>query len=396
MRTARLLVLAGLIVGIPAFTAAQDSREETIATAQADKAERVTPYVPHPVEQYLLRAQHALIDQPSGFYPYFASVYSGGGFTLGAGYRRFTGDRTHWDIAGLFSAKSYKLLQLTTTSPGHLSGHVDFRVGGSYRDATQVAYYGLGINSPEDLDTAFRMKQGVVGGDITLRPARRYLLTAAVDYEDYTITDPTGDHTPVEDVFNLASAPGLGADPAFIHSSATAAFDSRPAAGYARRGGRYAIAYHNYTDPDDIYSFDRFELDAVQNVPILRENWVLSFHGRLVTTPDETAQVPYFLLPSLGSGSTLRAYSSWRFRDRNSVLFSGEFRWIPNRMVMDMAFFYDTGMVAPTLDAFDVDSFVNNVGIGVRFHTPVSTPLRIDVARGSEGINIVFSSSAAF
>ena len=33
---------------------------------------------------------------------------------------------------------------------------------------------------------------------------------------------------------------------------------------------------------------------------------------------DDDDQVPYFLLPALGSGSTLRGYSSWRFRDRHS------------------------------------------------------------------------------
>ena len=58
-----------------------------------------------------------------------------------------------------------------------------------------------------------------------------------------------------------------------------------------------------------------------------------------------TTRVPYFLLPSLGSGSTLRGYSSWRFRDRHSLLMSGEFRWIPNRLGLDMAMFYDTGKV---------------------------------------------------
>jgi outer membrane translocation and assembly module TamA len=35
-------------------------------------------------------------------------------------------------------------------------------------------------------------------------------------------------------------------------------------------------------------------------------------------------------------------------------------------------------------------------GIGVRFHGPTMTPLRIDVARGSEGFNIVFSGAAPF
>ena len=41
-------------------------------------------------------------------------------------------------------------------------------------------------------------------------------------------------------------------------------------------------------------------------------------------------------------------------------------------------------------------SFKSNVGIGMRFHTPISTPLRIEVAKGSEGMQLIFAASAAF
>jgi hypothetical protein len=38
----------------------------------------------------------------------------------------------------------------------------------------------------------------------------------------------------------------------------------------------------------------------------------------------------------------------------------------------------------------------HNWGIGARFHSAISTPLRIELARGSEGFNLVFSGAAAF
>jgi hypothetical protein len=172
--------------------------------------------------------------------------------------------------------------------------------------------------------------------------------------------------------------------------------DSRPAAGYARHGGLYQVGLHRYADRDDTYSFDRFDAEVVQHIPILRETWVVSLRSRLQTTLGDDDQVPYFLLPALGSGSTLRGYSSWRFRDRHALLLSGEWRWIPNRLALDMALFYDTGMVAPRLGAIALDHFVSDVGIGVRFHAPARTPLRIELAKGSEGVKLVFSASAAF
>jgi hypothetical protein len=53
-------------------------------------------------------------------------------------------------------------------------------------------------------------------------------------------------------------------------------------------------------------------------------------------------------------------------------------------------------MVAPTRDAFALRSFVSNFGIGARFHGPARTPLRVELARGSEGTRLVFAASAAF
>ena len=157
-------------------------------------------------------------------------------------------------------------------------------------------------------------------------------------------------------------------NPAYLHTTASAAFDWRPAADYARRGGLYKIARHHYADRDSTYSFSRLDAEVVQHIPILRENWVISLRGRLETTLDDDDQVPYFLLPSLGSGSTLRGYSSWRFRDRHACCCRASGGGFRIALALDMAFFYDTGMVAPRLDAIALGSFVSNFGVGVRFH----------------------------
>ena len=134
----------------------------------------------------------------------------------------------------------------------------------------------------------------------------------------------------------------------------------------------------------------------MQHLPILRENWVLSFRGRVQSTLDDDDNVPYFLMPSLGSGSTLRGYSTARFRDRHALLTSAEFRWIPNRLALDMAIFYDAGKVANRRSALDFNNLTTNWGIGARFHGPTSTPIRLEVAKGSDGFHLVISSSAAF
>ena len=392
----RVSPLLALILMMPGLAFAQETRAAAIAAEQAEKATRLAPPQRSWAEQLLLTARQTIVLQPSGFYPYFDSVYSGGGFTLGAGYRQFTGDRTHVNLAGLYSISGYKLIEAGATSPGHWSGRLDLHAASGWRDATQVAYHGLGIDSVEDDTTAFRMQQTYVGGDLTARPRSWILLTGGAWYEAYTIKDPTGGLIPVDDRYDAATAPGVGVNPSYLHTAVSAGVDRRPAADYARRGGLYQLTHHHYADRGTTYSFSRVDAEAVQHIPILRENWVISVRGRLQSTLGDEDQVPYFLLPSLGSGSTLRGFSSWRFRDRHSALVSGEWRWIASRLALDMALFYDAGMVAPRVDALTLGSFVSDYGIGARFHGPARTPLRVELARSVEGTRIVFAASAAF
>ncbi len=394
--TVRCLVGACVIfLAMPAASAAQDTRAGVIAAEQADKSTRLAPRVPSVAERVFETARQTLLDEPSGFYPYFGSVYSGGGFTLGAGYCQFTGDRTRWTVAGLYSAKGYKLFEGAAISPGHFAGRLDLRSRIGWRDATQVPYHGLGLDSPQDADSAFRLRQTYVGGDVVAR-ANVAFVRGSTTYEHFAIGSPAGYKPSVEAIHDATTAPGVGENPSYLHTEVSAGVDWRPAADYARSGGLYAVTLHRYLGIEGVEGFSRIDTEIVQHIPILRENWVISLRGLLQATPGDTDVVPYFLLPSLGSGSTLRGYSSWRFRDRNAVLTSAEFRWIPSRLALDLAFFYDAGRVAPRLSGLTLDSLVYDYGIGVRFHGPISTPLRIEIARGQEGTRLVFAASSAF
>jgi len=380
----------------PGTAAAQETRAAAIAEAQAEKAQQLRPYEPGTAERIASGFKTRFFETPTGFYPWFSSVYSGGGFTLGAGYRQFYGDRTFWDARGLLSIKGYKLFEVMTSSLGLATG-VDLHAVGGWRDATQVAFYGVGSDTPLEGESNFRMKQSYVGAIVRARGSGPVVADLGIQYEDYGLEEGTGVSPSIEDVYTSDSAPGLGTSPHFLRLTMMGGIDWRsPAAGYARRGGLYAMTFDSYIDPDSTYSFDRLQAEVIQHIPILRENWVISLRGVGRTTIDDDDVVPYFLLPALGSGSTLRAYPSWRFRDRHSLLLQGEWRWIPNRLFLDMAIFYDAGKVMSRRADFNFEELKQDVGIGVRFHSALATPLRIELARGSEGFNLVFSGAAAF
>jgi outer membrane translocation and assembly module TamA len=77
------------------------------------------------------------------------------------------------------------------------------------------------------------------------------------------------------------------------------------------------------------------------------------------------------------------------------MLMNAEFRWIPS-IGMDMALFYDMGKVTSRRSDLDFKGLKSDVGVGVRFHGLVATPLRVDFAVGNEGWRIVFSGGPIF
>jgi hypothetical protein len=131
-------------------------------------------------------------------------------------------------------------------------------------------------------------------------------------------------------------------------------------------------------------------------VPLLRDAWVLSLHGHLELANAAHDQIiPYFMLPSLGGGSSLRGFSSWRFRDLNSLLLQAEWRVLANRF-LDMAVVYDAGRVAARRSDLTSAPLKSDYGLGFRFHGTMMTPVRIEFVHSNEGFNLVFASKAAF
>ena len=140
-------------------------------------------------------------------------------------------------------------------------------------------------------------------------------------------------------MFSPDTLPGLGTKTTYVHSQGTVGYDWRTSPGYSRRGGFYGVTLHDYTDRDKAFGFRQVDYEAVQHLPILRESWVISLHGLAQTTFTKRDQeIPFFMLPSVGGGSTLRGFSSWRFRDANSLLLQAEWRIMANN-------FFDTARV---------------------------------------------------
>lgn len=372
------------------------SRTEAIERLQAQKAAELHAYVPTQAEKYLDYAETVLTTGLT-IHPFFESAYSGGGFTLGAGYMHHVGAYNTLDVRGSLTFSAYKRFEAEFIAPRLLHRQATLSLLGGWREATQVGYYGVGTATSTSDRANYGFQEPYGSATLHVRPGRGMLvLRGGLEASQWEQTPGSGTAPSVETVYTPETLPGLGSTVTYLHSHAMVGLDSRAAEGYARRGGFLGVTVHDFTDPDHRFGFTQMDYQAIQHVPILREAWVLSFRGAVSTTGSKSGEdVPFFMLPSIGGGSSLRGFTSWRFRDRNSLELQAEWRVMVNRFV-DLAVFYDTGKVTAHASDLSLSGLKNDQGIGFRFHGPLATPLRVELAHSNEGFQYVFSAHAAF
>jgi hypothetical protein len=358
----------------------QQTRDEALAAEQAEKATDLHPYVASVAEQRVERAVKVLTATPA-LYTFVGSVYPGGLFAVGPGFRHRYGDSGSFDVHGGWSLKNYKLVDASLGLPDLAEGRVKITSHAQWIDAPGVMFFGVGNESLREDRTSFSYRATTIGASGRVQPARFTAVGGGADFLDFkTSSESEGSQAPT-----------------YLRTRLFAEFDWRQSPGYTRRGGLYRIDWSNYAENGEGSSrFRRLDAELDQFVPLLRANWVLAFRAlaSFTDSPDGN-RVPYFLLPDLGGSRMLRSYHSWRFRDRTRMLLTAEYRWTAGQFV-DMALFLDAGQVAARARDIRLNNLRTGYGLGVRFHTPLATVLRAEIGRGAEGTRLIFAFGPSF
>jgi hypothetical protein len=399
------IVTCASILGLTTNASAQSvppeagTRAALIVEQQREKAKTLQPYQPNKAELWVKELEEQFLLGNMKWHPFFENAYAGGGFTLGAGYLEHLSAYNTLDVRGSYTFSAYKRIESEFRAPRLLGRRATLSLLGGWREATQVGYFGTGMTTSQDDRVNYSFRQPYASATLEFRPKPRHwvVFTGAVEYSEWNQRPGKGSHPSVETVYSPETLPGLGASPTYIRTTTTAAIDWRDAPDYTRRGGYYGVTWSGYSDgADNPFGFGQVDYEVIQHLPLFRDAWVLSLRGRVSTTyTNDGESIPFFMLPSLGGGSTMRGFSSWRFRDNHSLLLQAEWRTLVSNF-FDLAIFYDAGKVTARRSDLDLDGLKNDVGIGLRLHGPLTTPVRIELAKGNEGLHLVFSAHASF
>jgi hypothetical protein len=390
-RRVKTVLISIVALMLASTAAAQSTRVDTIAEQQAEKAKELGTEGPSEAERIIRQVLLSpLLSGGDGVYPWFGSVYGGSGMGAGVGYLKRLENASYVNLQTGISINSSMVVRGTFAAPELWRGMLQVDANIQWLDAHDVAFYGFGQDSSKDRRESYAFNPFELSTNVSLKPMRHVFLTGSYAYT------PLDTHRETT-VLAPAESPGLDEELTFHVTRATLAYDWRPAPGYSTRGGYYRASFErNFESSGRPYSFNLQEYEVVQQLPLVREQFVLAGRALLtLTDADAGHDVPVMLAPFLGSGSTLRAFANRRFADRNRVLVTGEYRWRPSRY-LDMAIFMDAGQVAAERRQLEITQFDVDVGIGARFHGPSFNALRVEISHGREGFRLTFAGSQPF
>jgi len=384
-RVLPLLLILLLAWAATASSQEAGSRAEEDARKQQEKAARLSAYKPNFIERRVLEIEHeGGLGHRTGPFVTFGDIKRGSGFAGGPAFGWVGRTGVKVVVKGAYSINNYKLVHVGVHVPPLLRDRLVIGGRARWQDAPGVRLYPIGTDSP-NVHTEYAETKTEFSGHAMLRPVRLLRFGGGFSAEQYE-TGPSHS-TPLGDF----AIPAFGVDPSYLHSDASAAIDGRDAEGYSRHGTLLRATFHDYHQQDgNTYSFQRLDGDAEQYVPLLHGNWVifLGLHASTTSTADGHT-VPFFLLPDLG-GHDLRGFSNYRFRDLHSIYWTAEYRWYAQEY-LDAAIFYDAGKVVPDRDSLNFSNLKSSFGGGIRLHGPQTSGLRIEVAKSSEGMRILFA-----
>jgi len=185
---------------------------------------------------------------------------------------------------------------------------------------------------------------------------------------------------------------GLGENVKLIRLGLAGIHDSKNRPGNPSRGIEVQATTSIYSQvSDDKFGFwkSSFEIKHFTNLYYDRV-LMLRIAGE-ITEPISSKEIPFYYLSELGRTGTIRGFERGRFRDRDMILGSLEYRypvWIHG---IDALFFIDAGKVSPNI--FDDNSgneFNVSYGTGFRIWTKEGLVSKLEIGWSDDGMRITF------
>lgn len=336
---------------------------------------------------------------PYGIYPLFEL---GGNSGTAVGLLGFHNKVTPADhkirLEFLFGSGEYNNFELDYSISDFLAGGNTLDIETGYKNDPVVSLFGG--NGSRITDKRVYATQEIAG---SLRIRKRltkwvdYLVTAAY-YQIDIIRAKAGDNKPDQDGALPVPAELTGLT-SLLSAGSSIRFDFSRGKPRINRGIRYSIGLKWKQSLNSTrHQFIEYTAAWNQFIPVffLPDSRRLALKGELrkvETIGDKT--IPFFAQPGLGGSSNLRGFSTNRFQDSGSMLFTLEYRY-PMWGFADVVLFADEGQVFNHYSEIKPGSFHSSYGAGLHVLSASGFAFRTEFAFSRESSRLILSINRNF
>lgn len=267
-----------------------------------------------------------------------------------------------------------------------------------YRNYPQEEHFGLGPDSQRKHRSDFRLEDYTAALRLFLIPTPGLEIAGSTGYLRSRSGAGTNDDVPsVEERLPEGDLTGFTETIEHWLTQFSVALDLRDSPGNPR-SGVFLVAEHKlYEDQNGgRYDFQFSSAEFQGYIPFLHKHRVVAFRAHVSNAEGrDEGVVPFYSLPYVGGGDTIRGFREYRFRDSKLVLANVEYRF-EAFIGLDAVLFGDFGQVAGDWEEFRTSHFESAYGGGLRFNTARSVFLRFDVGHGHEGTRFYLAFSNVF
>ena len=261
-----------------------------------------------------------------------------------------------------------------------------------YQMLSDESFFGLGPNSSQDEESNYAHEQAAVTAGFGMNLSTSVSWTIQVGYELNDILDGRDTDLPLTtDLYTESTLSGVGSRITIARLGAHLEHDSRNRLGNPSSGGQLSFdAGLAGGLEDDRFGFWRLGVDITRYYHLFYQRVLALRAGAGVVRPISNRQIPFYELNELGRRETIRGYSRGRYRDRDMVLCTAEYRFPlraekSKRTGLDALLFLDAGQVHDSMfDRFAIDAFKVALGCGLRLYNRDGETVRFEIGRGKE------------
>jgi outer membrane protein assembly factor BamA len=328
---------------------------------------------------------------PDRFRFVLGDLRPGAGLAIGADYEKTHFATSLFDLrlSTRISTRLYQRHEAELVVPHFFEPRLFLEVFAQYRSFTEVSYFGVGFDTVEEARSDYHIEGPVLYATLGFRPSTLFVFGGRFGALDNDLhSGRSGEFPSIEETFPVAALPGFVEEPDYFLYSAFVALDGRNDPDDPTRGSFLELQATRYSDRGfDRFNFEEVSIEAFHFLPL---NYRTVFATRVMGIFTHAAagqEIPFFMLPSLGGTGSLHAFENDRFRDRHSLLATGELRYHVTPEIR-LEVFVDVGEVFPSFAAFRFSELEVGTGMGVRYKMGRKILVGVSLGVGREGARV--------